>query len=56
MPRKYDQDDDGLDEDIDVLTESEVEEYLEYYGDFPELDYHDELDFLGDDDDFYKTQ
>jgi len=59
MPRKREEPDDDLDfddipeDDYGDLSEDEIEELEDYIGDFPELDYLDELDSLEDDSDFY---
>jgi len=61
MPRKREEPDDDLDfddipeDDYGDLSEDEIEELEDYIGDFPELDYLDELDSLEDDSDFYES-
>lgn len=43
--------------DMEELTEDELDQLVDYLtDDFPELDYLDDLDNLGDDDDFYSTK
>jgi len=61
MPRKREEPDDDLDfddipeDDYGDLSEDEIEELEDYIGDFPELDYLDELDSLEDDSEFYES-
>lgn len=47
--------DDIPEDDFGDLTEEQIEELQDFLSDFPELDYLDELDSLGDDDDFYES-
>jgi hypothetical protein len=64
MPRKPKDDDFAFafeepeddEEDEEGLDEDELAELEEYMGDFPELDYIDEIEFLDDDEDFYSTK